>query len=183
MKKISAFLSVCLLFIYACNANNPRVVSQNDVSQVQQVETGKILDVQPVVIKGDDKNNVIGAVIGGLVGAVGANEASGKNMKGLITILGAGAGAVLGSVIPAKLGEHNGYQYTILKDGDSKAFSVAQGKLNDNDPGYKVGDKVIVIIGIDSVRVLPNTQSVTQPAAQPSTKTITKETVTEPARK
>ena len=66
IKKIIIIL-FSTFFIYSCSTN-PYNVSKDDTQVVLNTDTGKIIDVVPVKIKGDPSE--IAATIGGLIGGI-----------------------------------------------------------------------------------------------------------------
>jgi outer membrane lipoprotein SlyB len=150
MKKIlSSFLIILLL--NACGTN-PNVVSGDDAQKLLTTQIATVADVQPVTIRG--KNSEVAAGAGAILGGVAGRTTDGKYRE-LITAAGAIFGAVIGYYAPVKLGEHNGYQYTLNVEKETKPLTVIQGSASKDDTGFKVGQKVTIVFGKDAVRVLP----------------------------
>jgi outer membrane lipoprotein SlyB len=150
MKKIFSFL-VIALFLNSCGTN-PNVVSGSDAQKLLTTQIATVIDVQPVTIQG--KNSEVAAGAGAVLGGIAGRTTDGKYRE-LITAAGAIFGAVIGYYAPVKLGEHNGYQYTLNLENEPKPLTVIQGSNNKEDTGFKVGQKVSIVFGKDSVRVLP----------------------------
>jgi outer membrane lipoprotein SlyB len=150
MKKIFSFLVIALL-LNSC-ATNPNVVSGNDAQKLLTTQLATVIDIQPVTIEG--KNSEIAAGAGAVLGGLAGNTTKGKYRE-LITAAGAILGAAIGYYAPVKLGEHNGFQYTLNVENESKPLTVVQGLVNKDDSGFKVGQKVTIVFGKDNVRVLP----------------------------
>jgi outer membrane lipoprotein SlyB len=74
--------------------------------------------------------------------------------KQVAIVAGSVAGGVIGYFVPVKLGEHNGFQYTIVLDETKKPILVIQGKSGGEGKDFKVGDRVTVVYG-NQVKVLP----------------------------
>ena len=150
MKKIFSFLVIALL-LNSC-ATNPNVVSGNDAQKLLTTQLATVIDIQPVTIEG--KNSEIAAGAGAVLGGLAGNTTKGKYRE-LITAAGAILGAAIGYYSPVKLGEHNGFQYTLNIENETKPLTVVQGLINKDDSGFKVGQKVTIVFGKDNVRVLP----------------------------
>jgi outer membrane lipoprotein SlyB len=150
MKKIFSFLVIALL-LNSCGTN-PNVVSGNDAQKLLTTQLATVIDIQPVTIEG--KNSEIAAGAGAVLGGLAGNTTKGKYRE-LITAAGAIFGAAIGYYAPVKLGEHNGFQYTLNVENESKPLTVVQGLINKDDSGFKVGQKVTIVFGKDNVRVLP----------------------------
>ena len=150
IKKIIIILSLTT-FIYSCSSN-PYNVSKDDAQVVLNTDTGKIIDVVPIKIKGDPSE--IAATIGGLIGGIaGQDVGSGKGQE-IAVIVGSTIGGVAGYYSTVKLGEHNGFQYTIKINGETKPIGLVQGADKEKKAIFKIGDKVSIVYG-EQVRVLP----------------------------
>ena len=122
-----------------------------------------MIDVEPVSIKGEKSNigMATGAIIGGLVGST-VGDGVGRQVA---IVAGTVAGGVIGYFVPVKLGEHNGFQYTIVLDETKKPILVIQGVSGKEGRDYKVGDRVCQImiiphppIQFEEVEELNNTE-------------------------
>ena len=150
MKKIFSSLLIILL-LNACGTN-PNVVSGDDAQKLLTTQIATVVDVVPVTIQG--KNSEIAAGAGAVLGGVAGRTTEGKYRE-LVTVAGAIFGAVIGYYAPVKLGEHNGFQYTLNLEKETKPLTVIQGSSGKDDTGFKVGQKVTIVLGKDAVRVLP----------------------------
>lgn len=150
LKKILIVFS--LVLIVSCSSTSPNRVERKDANRVLNVDLGVVIDVEPVSIKGE-KSNVgmaTGAIIGGLVGST-VGDGVGRQVA---IVAGTVAGGVIGYFVPVKLGEHNGFQYTIVLDETKKPILVIQGVSGKEGRDYKVGDRVTVVYG-NQVKVIP----------------------------
>ncbi len=150
LKKILIFFS--LVLIVSCSSTSSNRVERKDANRVLNVDLGVVIDVEPVSIKGE-KSNVgmaTGAIIGGLVGST-VGDGVGRQVA---IVAGTVAGGVIGYFVPVKLGEHNGFQYTIVLDETKKPILVIQGVSGKEGRDYKVGDRVTVVYG-NQVKVIP----------------------------
>ena len=150
MRKLTFIIIV--LILNACSTN-PYKVSKED-SQVQlNTELGTIIDVVPVRIQGG--TSTVGAVAGGLIGGIVSEKIGGGTGQEVAIIAGTVAAGVIGYYLPVKIGEHNGFQYSISIDGEDKPLGIIQGEDKKKEYNYKIGDRVSIVYG-HKVRVLPS---------------------------
>ena len=139
------------IFLYSCSSN-PYNVSKDDAQVVLNTDTGEIIDIVPVKIKG--KPSEIGATVGGLIGSIiGQDIGSGKGQD-VAVIVTTTLGGMAGYYSTVKLGEHNGFQYTIDIDGEEKPIGLVQGVDKEGKALFELGDRVSIVYG-EQVRVLP----------------------------
>ena len=150
-KNFIIFLTL-FFFVYSCTSN-PYNVSKDDAQVVLNTDTGKLIDIIPVKIRG--KPSEIGSLVGGAIGGIISEDVGSGSGKEIAVIAGTTIGGVIGYYSTVKLGEHNGFQYVISIDGEDKPIGVVQGIDKDNKSLFKVGDNVSIIYG-EQVRVLPN---------------------------
>ena len=150
LKKIIIIFS--LFLITSCSSTSSNQVERRDANRVLNVDLGVVIDVEPVSIKGETSK--VGAVAGGVIGGrVGSTVGDGVGRQVAI-VAGTVAGGVIGYFVPVKLGEHNGFQYTIVLDETKKPILVIQGVSGKEGRDYKVGDRVTVVYG-NQVKVIP----------------------------
>lgn len=140
------------LFFYSCSTS-PYNVGKDDAQVVLNTDLGVIIDVVPVKIQGNPSE--VGAVIGGIVGGVLAEDIGSGSGKEIAVIAGSTVGGVIGYYSTVKLGEHNGFQYTISIDGEEKPIGVIQGIDEEKNYNFEIGDRVTVVYG-EKARVLPS---------------------------
>jgi len=150
IKKIFSVLSL-LLFLFSCSTS-PYKVDKDDAQVVLNTDLGTIIDVVPVKIRGNPSE--VMAVIGGVVGGTLGKDVGSGTGKEFAVIAGSTIGGIIGYYSTVKLGEHNGFQYTISIDGEEKPIGVIQGIDKEKDYNFKIGDRVSVIYG-EKARVLP----------------------------
>tara|TARA_B100001029_G_C14663476_1_gene235670 strand:- start:12 stop:506 length:495 start_codon:yes stop_codon:yes gene_type:complete len=152
-----------LLFIYSCSSTSPTIVKKSDTQKVTAIEYGTIKTSMPVKIKGESNwiGTTAGAMIGGLLGTqiCGEEEIVGTKCQDIAVVFGTIGGAAAGTVIQAKLGNHNGYQYIVNIDSCPNESAAC---ITDEDKAFVQGDKVplsngqrVVIIYGDNVRIIP----------------------------
>ena len=150
MKKYLSPIFICL-FLLSCSTS-PYSVDKDDSQVILNTDLGTIIDVIPVKIKGNPSE--VAAVIGGVVGAILTEDIGSGTGKEIAVIAGSTIGGVIGYYSTVKLGEHNGFQYTISIDGEDKPIGIIQGIDKKKGYNYVIGDRVTVIYG-EKARILP----------------------------
>ena len=166
MSKNMKFIILPLLIVFTLiswNTTSPNKVKKSDTQKVTNIEYGTIKTSLPVKIEGESDwiGATAGAMIGGLLASqiCGEEEILGTKCQDIAIVYGTVGGAAMCSVIQAKLGNHDGFQYIVNIDkcGDNKSNckndqekAFVQG---DSDP-INNGQKVVIIYG-DVVRVMP----------------------------
>jgi outer membrane lipoprotein SlyB len=150
LKKIIIIFS--LFLITSCSSTSSNQVELKDANRVLNIDLGVVIDVEPVSIKGETSKigATAGAVIGGLVGSK-VGDGVGRQVA---IVAGTVAGGVVGYFVPVKLGEHNGFQYTIVLDETKKPILVIQGVSGEKGRDFKVGDRVTIVYG-NQIKVIP----------------------------
>ena len=152
-----------LIILISCNTTSPNKVKKSDAQKVTNIEYGTIKTSLPVKIEGESDwiGATAGAMIGGLLATqvCGEGEILGTKCQDIAVVYGTIGGAAMGSVIQAKIGNHDGFQYIVNIDkcGDNSSSCI-----NDQDKAFVQGDdnpirngqKVVIIYGED-VRVMP----------------------------
>ena len=165
MLKIIKFIIlpiVLIISIVSCNTTSPNKVKKSDTQKVTNIEYGTIKTSLPVKIEGESDwiGATAGAMIGGLLATqiCGEEEISGTKCQDIAIVFGSIGGAAMGSVIQAKIGNHDGFQYIINIDQCGNDSSLC---VNDQEKAFVQGDdnaipngqKVVIIYG-DVVRVM-----------------------------
>ena len=152
-----------LIILTSCNTTSPNKVKKSDAQKATNIEYGTIKTSLPVKIEGESDwiGTTAGAMIGGLLATqvCGEGEILGTKCQDIAVVYGTIGGAAMGSVIQAKIGNHDGFQYivNIEKCGENSSSCI-----NDQDKAFVQGDdnpipngqKVVIIYGED-VRVMP----------------------------
>ena len=120
-------------------------VSKSDVNKVLVSDLGVIIDVVPVIIKGDP--SIIGALAGAAIVGIASESIGSGSGQEIAIVAGTVAGGVVGYFSTVKLGEHNGFQYVIKIDDREKPLSVIQGASKKEEDNHKIGERVTVIYG------------------------------------
>ena len=152
-----------ILTLISCNTTSPNKVKKTDAQKITNIEYGTIKTSLPVKIEGESDwiGATAGAMIGGLLATqiCGEGEILGTKCQDIAVVYGTIGGAAMGSVIQAKMGNHDGFQYIVnidkcgegsisCKSDEDKAF--VQG---DENP-ISIGQRVVIIYG-DVIRVMP----------------------------
>ena len=169
MTKLVKLLVIPLIISFAlisCNTTSPNKVKKSDAQRVTNIEYGIIKTSLPVKIEGE--SDYIGATAGALIGGLlatqicGEEEISGTKCQDIALVFGSIGGAAMGSVIQAKIGNHDGFQYIVKIDecGINSASCVNNQEkafVQGDDSAIPNGQKVVIIYG-DDVRVMPYEQ-------------------------
>ena len=158
------FVGFLIIILVSCNTTSPNKVKKSDAQKITNIEYGTIKTSLPVKIEGESDwiGATAGAMIGGLLATqvCGEGEILGTKCQDIAVVYGTIGGAAMGSVIQAKIGNHDGFQYivNIEKCGENSSSCI-----NDQDKAFVQGDdnpipngqKVVIIYGED-IRVMPH---------------------------
>ena len=142
---IKKLFIISSLFLLGCN-NMVDGVTKSDTQKINTVKYGTLVAAEPVKIRGED--NGLGAITGGLLGAViGCGEGIfDDECRDTVAVVGAIGGAIIGNAVSSRLGDHNGFQYVIdIEDSDEDISIVQSG-----DNQIPIGSKVTVSIGANT---------------------------------
>ncbi len=139
-----AFVSI----LGACASSSPDVISRNDAQQMAQVQDGVVLSVRNVVVDGSQSG--IGAVVGGVTGAVAGYSGSGVQREGQVLGMLAGvAGAAAGNAIERMVTREDAVEVLVqVRNGERRAVVQAKGGET-----FVPGDSVVIITTGSKVRV------------------------------
>ena len=166
MKKIINFLILTIILsvlAISCNTTSPNKVKKSDAQKVTNIEYGTIITSLPVKIEGESDwvGATAGAMIGGLLATqiCGEEEVLGTKCQDIALVFSTIGGAALGSVIQAKLGNHDGFQYIVNIDECGKEISDCESNqekafVQGDKQAIQNGQRVVIIYG-DVVRVMP----------------------------
>ena len=152
LKKIITIFSIFL--ITSCGTimtTSSNKVSRSDTNKVLVSDLGVVIDVVPVRIKGDTSK--VGAIAGGIIGGIASESIGGGSGQDIAIVTGTVVGGVIGYYSTVKLGEHNGFQYTIVLDETKDSVTIVQGESDDENYNFKVSDRVTIIYG-NQIRVV-----------------------------
>ena len=151
-----------LIILISCNTTSPDKVKKSDTRKVTNIEYGTIKTSLPVKIEGESDwiGATAGAMIGGLLATqiCGEEKILGTKCQDIAIVYGAIGGAAMGSVIQAKFGNHDGFQYIVNID---KCGENSSSCISNQDKAFVQGDenpipngqRVVIIYG-DVVRVM-----------------------------
>ena len=166
MTKLVKLLVIPLIISFAlisCNTTSPNKVKKSDAQKVTNIEYGTIITSLPVKIEGESDwvGATAGAMIGGLLATqiCGEEEVLGTKCQDIALVFSTIGGAALGSVIQAKLGNHDGFQYIVNIDECGKEISDCESNqekafVQGDKQAIQNGQRVVIIYG-DVVRVMP----------------------------
>ncbi len=166
MKRTINFLIITIILsvlAISCNTTSPNKVKKSDAQKVTNIEYGTIITSLPVKIEGESDwvGATAGAMIGGLLATqiCGEEEVLGTKCQDIALVFSTISGAALGSVIQAKLGNHDGFQYIVNIDECGKEISNCESNqekafVQGDKQAIQNGQRVVIIYG-DVVRVMP----------------------------
>ena len=166
MKRTINFLIFTIILSFlaiSCNTTSPNKVKKSDAQKVTNIEYGTIITSLPVKIEGESDwvGATAGAMIGGLLATqiCGEEEVLGTKCQDIALVFSTVGGAALGSVIQAKLGNHDGFQYIVNIDECGKEISDCESNqekafVQGDTQAMQNGQRVVIIYG-DVVRVMP----------------------------
>ena len=166
MGKLIKLLVITFITSFAlisCNTTSPNKVKKSDAQKVTNIEYGTIITSLPVKIEGESDwvGATAGAMIGGLLATqiCGEEEVLGTKCQDIALVFSTIGGAALGSVIQAKLGNHDGFQYIVNIDECGKKISDCESNqekafVQGDKQAIQNGQRVVIIYG-DVVRVMP----------------------------
>ena len=125
-----------------CFAFGDNMISLEDAHSLLRQKLTPIVETETI-----DIYSALGCVLAEDIGSGSGTE--------IAVIAGSTVGGVIGYYSTVKLGEHNGFQYTISIDGEKKPIGVIQGIDEQKDYNFKIGDRVTVVYG-EKARVLPS---------------------------
>ena len=111
-------------------------VSRSDTNKVLVSDLGVAIDVVPVRIKGDTSD--VGAIAGAIIGGIASETIGSGSGKDIAIVTGSVVGGVIGYYSTVKLGEHNGFQYTIVLDETKDSVTIVQGESDDKNYNFEV---------------------------------------------
>ena len=152
-RKIIILKLVAVFILVTSCTTDPTKVSGSDAGRLLTTKFGTVVDVQPVTIRGNKSE--VAAVIGAVIGGVAGSLVEDGEYREVLIAAGAAVGAVIGYYAPVKLGEHNGFQYVISIDDKKKPLTLIQGAIDKNDEGFSVGQRVTIVFGEKTIRMLP----------------------------
>ena len=131
----------------ACSTTSPDVISRNDAQRMSTVLDGVVLSVRPVTVEGNQSG--AGAVAGGVVGGIAGSSVGGRRESGVVGILAAVAGSVVGNAIERNATREEALEIMVqLKSGERRSVVQAKGSESLN-----AGDPVILVTTGGKVRV------------------------------
>ena len=131
----------------ACSTTSPDVISRNDAQRMSTVLDGVVLSVRPVTVEGNQSG--AGAVAGGVVGGIAGSSVGGRRESGVVGILAAVAGSVVGNAIERNATREEALEIMVqLKSGERRSVVQAKGSESLN-----AGDRVILVTTGGKVRV------------------------------
>jgi outer membrane lipoprotein SlyB len=152
MKPLLVRASAMLILLSACTQPGQSQYGFQDVGKVTAVRYGVIQDVRPVDITG--QNTGTGATVGVAGGALAGSEfGQGRGTLGAM-LIGAVVGGIVGAATEQSLSDRRGLEYTIDLD-DGQTITVVQ-NLKKEDKPLEIDQRCMVQTSGSYQRVLPS---------------------------
>ncbi len=144
----SALLAASVALLAGCASSSPDVIQRGDTQRMAQVQDGTVLSVRTVVVDGSQSG--VGAVTGGVVGAIGGYGASSVPREAqVLGVLAGVAGAAAGNAIERMTTKEDAVEILVqLANGERRAIVQAKGA-----EVLAAGDPVIIVTTGGKVRV------------------------------
>lgn len=132
----------------ACASSSPDVIQRGEAQRMAQVEDAVVLSIRTVTVDGSQSGT--GAVVGGVVGAIGGFGGSSVQREAqVLGVLAGVAGAAAGNVIERFATREEAVEILVqLKGGERRAIVQAKGTEK-----MEAGDPVIIVTTGGKVRV------------------------------
>ena len=152
MRRALVFL-VIFAHVAACGGPSRQTYNSSEVGQIVNVEQGRIVSSRPIDIQ--KKGSGVGTVAGGGAGGIGMLIAvPGLGLAAFL--LGALAGAVVGTLVEDEMNHSNGTEYVVEMD-DGRVVVIAQS--GDDIEPLEAGTEVLVQYGGNYTRLLERPSS------------------------
>lgn len=148
MKQLQLFLLCCIaLGLTACaTSNSGAVYSREQARQVQQVQMGVVMNVQPVRIEGT--KSPLGALGGAAIGGIAGSTIGGGRGSDIAAVLGGIGGWIIGASAEEAITQKEGLELTVKLDSGTMIAVVQEA-----DTVFNVGDRVRILTSPDATRV------------------------------
>ena len=145
---VSASVLALTIALGACATSDPDMISRDSAQTMSQVQDGVVLSVRRVTVDGSQSG--VGAVVGGVVSAIGGAAGSGIQRESqVLGVLGAVAGAAAGNAAERLVTKEEAIEILVqLKGGERRAIVQAKGAQI-----FEPGDPVIIVTTGNKVRV------------------------------
>lgn len=145
MLKSALILLPAMLTLAACDQMGPPygpgpVAGYGQIAPAAYVQYGTIIRVRPVTMQRTaNGDQIVGAVAGGLVGAVIGNQFGAGSGKDLMTGAGAITGAMIGSRLAAGTGTYTSQAWTVRLDNGGTMTIIQASNM------FRVGERVRIV--------------------------------------
>jgi outer membrane lipoprotein SlyB len=143
MRKNFLLVSALALVLVGCTATGggQQRYAASSVGQVNRTVSATVISVREVEIDGTSGT---GGSVGGGLGAVAGSSLGSNSRDGMAgAIVGAVAGAMVGAAIEEGSTKKKGREY-VVQTANGNLFTLVQ----EADPPFKTGDKVLVLHGV-----------------------------------
>ncbi len=143
MVLVSALVAGC-----ATGSNSASVYGSGQAQREQVVRYGTITSIAPVTI--DRGQTGVGTAGGAVIGGVAGSSIGGGRGQIISSVLGAIVGGVAGQAVEGGVSKRQGVELTVRYDS-GEVRSIVQ----EDDTAFRVGDRVRIVSGSGTTRVLP----------------------------
>ena len=125
----------------------PTTYAGQQMQQVQQVQTGRIIAIVPVTVRASGTQAAMGTGLGAAVGGLLGHQVGGGNGRTLATVAGAIAGAVGGGVATQHLYSQPALQITVQLAGCTGSYGCTIAVTQAASPAQplSVGERVEIV--------------------------------------
>jgi outer membrane lipoprotein SlyB len=145
----------------ACQTANPDVVNRYDAQRMSSVQDATVLSVRAVTLQGQDTG--VGTVGGAVIGGIAGSNVGGPRTGGIVGIVGAIAGGVIGNAAERNATKENGVEL-LLQLANGERRQITQGVGSDV---FAPGEPVVIVTTGGRVRVM-RAPDITSGSAAPS---------------
>jgi len=134
-------MALILFLSVGCASNTNSTYSSSSVGTASNISYGVIVDIK--IVNVDGKNSGVGTIVGaGTGGVLGSMLGGGARAHVAGAIGGAVLGGIIGNQAEKGISKTTATQFFIEKD-DGSTIAVIQS----NEKGFKIGDSVMIIQG------------------------------------
>lgn len=146
-RKLTLILIFTALVLGGCAASmSGGAYSRGQARQVEDVKMATVESVRDIQIEGT--KTPIGAGAGAIIGSVMGGNSRSRNVSAIGGVVGGVVGGMAGAAAEEGITRQSGYEITVKFD-DGKMIAVAQGA----DEKFSVGDRVRVLTGGGVTRI------------------------------
>ncbi len=145
-KYLTVMMLAPALVLGGCaSSRSAKVYSRDQVQHAQEVQLGKVISVEEVLIEGTKSQ--IGTAAGGAIGGIAGRSSSQGTTGEILGVVGAVVGGIAGAAAEEAYTRRKGLEITVQLDS-GKTLSIVQ----EADEPVAPGDRVRVLTGVGGVK-------------------------------